>query len=76
MSMTPQRGCAHLAQKWGATTAILLQVQQGEERRRVTAVGELPCQNAGAHCGVGAARDGQYRVRHEPRMGEGLCGTR
>lgn len=31
-----------LRKQWGATTAILLQVQQGEERRRVTAVGELP----------------------------------
>lgn len=32
----------NLRKQWGATTAVLLQVQQGNERRRVTAVGDLP----------------------------------
>lgn len=32
----------HLVRQWGATNAVLLQVQHNEVRRRITAVGELP----------------------------------
>lgn len=58
-----ERQVAPIERRWNATGAVVLEVQQGEQHRRVTAVGELPLETLKR-----IAASVQYSEEHQPEL--------